>query len=33
MPADGIIERGESRLNEALLTGGVKAVKKALAMK
>ena len=28
MPADGIIERGESRLNEALLTGESKAVKK-----
>ena len=28
VPADGIIERGESRLNEALLTGESKAVKK-----
>lgn len=28
MPADGTIERGESRLNEALLTGESKAVKK-----
>lgn len=33
VPADGIIERGESRVNEALLTGESKAVKKALAMK
>ena len=30
VPADGIIERGESRLNEALLTGESKAVKKRL---
>ena len=28
VPADGIIERGESRLNESLLTGESKAVKK-----
>ena len=28
VPADGIIERGESRVNEALLTGESKAVKK-----
>lgn len=28
VPVDGIIERGESRLNEALLTGESKAVKK-----
>ena len=28
VPADGIIDRGESRLNEALLTGESKAVKK-----
>lgn len=28
VPADGIIKRGESRLNEALLTGESKAVKK-----
>ena len=28
VPADGIIERGESRLNEALLTGESKSVKK-----
>ena len=28
VPADGIVERGESRLNEALLTGESKAVKK-----
>lgn len=28
MPADGTIERGESRVNEALLTGESKAVKK-----
>ena len=28
VPADGIIERGKSRLNEALLTGESKAVKK-----
>ena len=28
VPADGTIERGESRLNEALLTGESKAVKK-----
>ena len=28
VPADGIIERGESRINEALLTGESKAVKK-----
>lgn len=28
VPADGIIERGESRLNEALLTGESKSIKK-----
>ena len=33
VPADGIIERGESRVNEALLTGESKAVKKGLGDK
>ena len=33
VPADGTIERGESRVNEALLTGESKAVKKGLGDK